>query len=519
MKTCSRLSVTTACLMALAAGPVRGAVAHDPALEWRTLHTAHFAIHFHQGGEETAQRAAAIAERVHTRLTLAFKWDPKDRADIVITDENDFSNGNATIFPSNRSNLLTAPPDSITGLEDNDGWLEELITHEYTHIVHIDKAGGYPKALRAIFGRLINPLPLLNAFPNALQPTWMIEGLAVHHETDKARGTGRGQSTYFDMLMRMEVAGGFKPIHQVNWNINTWPGGTTPYLYGSAYYDFIASTRDEARIQALVEQYSNDLMPYLVNTASKRAVGKNLNRMWEEFEAYERARHQPVLDAVRNAGVRAGDRMSTLGYQAGSLDSLPDGRVFYAAFDGRNDPALMMYRAGMKAPKKLAELNPGPRLDAHPTAGILVAQLEVCRNTHSYYDLYRYDPDSGKRTRLTHCARYRHGAWSPDGKRIAAVHHEFGKSRLEVLDAQGRSTEIWWSGTYDEVIGDIDWSPDGASLAASVWRRSTGWNIEEFSIAQRSLAGAHSRCRHRRTTALYERRQVHSVLIRSRRDL
>jgi hypothetical protein len=477
------VALILACLFSFAA---RAAVSHDPALEWRTLHTQHFAIHFHQGGEETARKAAAIAERVHARLTQTFTWEPVDRTDIVITDEQDFSNGNATPFPSNRSNLFTAPPDAITGLEDNDGWLESLITHEYTHIVHIDKARGYPRALRQIFGRLINPLPLLNAFPNVTAPTWTIEGLAVHEETDKARGTGRGQSTYFDMLMRMEVMGGFKPIHQVNWNIDTWPGGTTPYLYGSAYYDFIASTRNETQVQALVDQYSDDLVPFLVNTASKRVTGKNLNRMWEDFESYERAKHQPVIEAVRSHGENIGDRLSTTGYQAGSLDSLPDGRVFYAMFDGRNDPALMTYRPGMKRPEKLAELNPGARIDAHPTAGILIAQIEVCRNTHANYDLYRYDLTSSKRTRLTHCARYRHGAWSPDGQRIAAVHHEFGKSRLEVLDAQGHRQEIWWSGANDEVIGDIDWSPNGQSLVAAVWRRTTGWNIEQFTIVDRS---------------------------------
>ena len=46
---------------------------------------------------------------------------------------------------------------------------------------------------------------LVGSYP---QPDWLIEGLAVYHETDRARGIGRGQSSYFDMLMRMEVARG-----------------------------------------------------------------------------------------------------------------------------------------------------------------------------------------------------------------------------------------------------------------------------------------------------------------------
>jgi hypothetical protein len=468
----------------LAAAGAHAGIVHDPSLTWQTLHTPHFAIHFHDGAEQPARRVAAIAERMHERLTQRFQWQPEDRTDIVVTDEYDVTNGNATMFPANRMNLLLAPPDAIEGLEDNDGWLEMLIAHEYTHVLHLDKARGYPNALRSIFGRVISIVPFLNAFPNALQQTWQIEGLAVYHETDRARGAGRGQSSYFDMLMRMEVEGGLKPVAQVNQEVDTWPGGITPYLYGSAYYDFLGETRGPERVQALVNTYSDDFFPFLVNTASKRTFGENINRMWDEFAAHLRAKHQPRLASIRAAGVRAGERLSHAGYHAGPLKALPDGRAYYIAYDGRNEPALMAYRPGQQAPQALAEVHGGARLDVHARAGVLVAQPEVCLSRY-YYDLYRYDADSGRRTRLTRCARYRYGAWSPDGNRIAAVHHEMGQSRLEVLSAEGKSQEVWWSGANGEVIADPVWSPDGASLVAGVWRRESGWNIEQFLIGER----------------------------------
>lgn len=463
----------------------RAGVVHDPAFEWKTLHTAHFAIHFHDGAEPSARRVAVLAERVHARLTETFSWQPSDRTDIVITDEYDISNGNATIFPANRMNLFLAPPDDVDGLEDHDGWLETLLNHEYTHVLHLDKARGYPKALRHVFGRIASIVPFLNSFPNAAQQSWMIEGIAVYYETDRSRGTGRGQSSYFDMLMRMEVEGGLKPVRQVNQHVDTWPGGAVPYLYGSAYFEFISQTRGAEQIQRLVDQYSDDFFPFLVNTASKRTFGKNINRMWDEFGTYLEDKHRPKLEAIRAAGVRTGERLSHAGYQAGPLQALADGRAFYIAFDGRNDPALMVYRPGAKQPEELAEVHLGARLDVHPTAGVLVAQPEICRNTRYYYDLYRYDAESGSRTRLTHCARYRHAAWSPDGSRIVAVHHALGQSRLDVLGADGRGQEVWWSGANQEVIADLDWSPDGASIAAAVWRRESGWNIEQFLIAER----------------------------------
>lgn len=467
------------------AGLASAGVAHDPALHWQTLHTDHFAIHFHDGGEATARRAAAIAERAHERITARFHWTPADRTDIVISDEADVPNGNASPLPANRSNLFTAPPDAIDSLETNDGWLESLIQHELTHIVHLDKARGYPHALRSVLGRIFNPFPFLNAFPNSTQPVWMIEGLAVNSETDRERRTGRGQSSYFDMLMRMEVAGNFKPVRQANWVIDTWPGGTTPYLYGAEYYNFITATRGPTAAESLVDVFSNDFVPYMVNTASKGVFKKNLKRMWDEFAAWERTKHEPMLEAIRASGVNEGERLSSKGYAAGSLDALADGRVFYVAFDGRSEPALMTYRDGSKV-AKLANLQSGARLDAHATAGILVAQREVCRNARDYYDLYRYDSKTGRRDRLTHCARYRHAAWSPDGQRIAAVHHEMGRSRLELLNARSAREETLWQAPLDEVIGELDWSPDGASIAAAVWRRESGWNLELFSLESRT---------------------------------
>ena len=46
----------------------------DPALRFRTLRTAHFAIHFHQGEEGLAARLGAIAESVWLRMSHAMDW-------------------------------------------------------------------------------------------------------------------------------------------------------------------------------------------------------------------------------------------------------------------------------------------------------------------------------------------------------------------------------------------------------------------------------------------------------------
>src|SRR5262249_59509767 len=63
-------------------------------------------------------------------------------------------------------------------------WLKVAFTHEFTHIVHLDRSEGWARAVRRVFGR--SPL----AFPNLLLPLWQIEGLAVYEES-ALTGEGR----------------------------------------------------------------------------------------------------------------------------------------------------------------------------------------------------------------------------------------------------------------------------------------------------------------------------------------
>jgi len=477
--------VVTAAIVMLPLSPA-SALVHDYDLTWQTLNSVHFRVHYHQGGETRAREVISIAESVHERLSKLFRWTPVEPTDIVVTDEYDVSNGYTTFFPSNRIDILLAPPDEIDSLEDNSGWLDTVITHEYAHVLHLDKARGFPNGERSVLGRATGfLLGFFDPFPNAYQPLWLLEGLATYYETDAARGYGRGQSTYFDMLMRMESAEGPKPLRQINQEVDTWPNGYVPYLYGVQWYNYFVRRYGEDKVQKLVENYSDNIVPFRILSNTAATVGPDLDHVYTDFERDRQSHYREQIGSIRARGENAGERLTSDGYIASQARALPDGTVFYVAFDGRNDPALRILRSGKKVTEKLRKIHFGARIDVHPEGGVLVAQPEVCRNVRYYYDLYHVDPATGSSTRLTHCARYRSAAWSPDGKRIAAIHDEFGKSSLDILDARGHPMRRLWSGAGDEVVTDIDWSPDGTRIAAAVWRRETGWNIEVFTLAEK----------------------------------
>ena len=75
----------------------------------------------------------------------------------MLSDESDEANGVASARPYNSVRLLVSAPDDMSPLADYDDWYDELVTHEYTHVLHLDNAAGVPAILNAIFGKLYTP--------------------------------------------------------------------------------------------------------------------------------------------------------------------------------------------------------------------------------------------------------------------------------------------------------------------------------------------------------------------------
>ena len=125
---------------------------YPPSFRWRTITTEHFLIHYHQGEEELARRAAMYAEGAHARVTPMIGWRPSERTHIILADHVDASNGSATPFPNNRIDIYVTAPgaDPSSPIGDYDSWLNLVITHEYVHILHLDQALGFSRAMRAV---------------------------------------------------------------------------------------------------------------------------------------------------------------------------------------------------------------------------------------------------------------------------------------------------------------------------------------------------------------------------------
>lgn len=434
-------------------------------------------MHFDAPHQSSAERAIVIAERAHQRLSRELNWEPAEKTHLVLSDESDFANGYATVININRSVLFMAPPAGLGGLEDFDDWLDLLITHEYTHVLHLDKAEGAPGSLRSVFGRF------LFLFPNIFEPLWVIEGLATHKETDVARGIGRGQSTMFEMMMRMEVEQGIKPVSQVNLPITTWPSGATRYLYGVYFMRFVAERYGEEKLQEFVEEYSDNLLPFFINSTFNRVFGKDVTQMWLEYQTWLDEKFQPQIAALKaQASPAEAIEITRSGY-ANQPVRVKGDTLYYIRNDGSHQPELVRQDRSGNA-EVLTELHYGADFDVSDNGDIIISQPEVCNNLNLYSDLYKLA--NGDLERITHCARYQRATWSAAGDSIFAVHHSGGKHELHELDSSGVFKRSLWASSNDEILSQIDASHDGKKLVTAIWRKQYGWNIELFDLATQS---------------------------------
>ncbi len=453
----------------------------DPALDWKTIESEHLYVHFADGNKVLAERVLAIAEIAHMRLTKEFNWVPKEKTHIVLSDESDQPNGYASPIFFNFTVIFLAPPSSVNTLEDFDDWFTTIITHEYTHIIHLDKSAGSPEYLRNIFGRF------LFLFPNIFQPSWVTEGLATYEETDLKRGVGRGQSTFFASMMREEVEKGLQPVGHVNLPVTTWPAGNTRYLYGVYFINFLVEKYGEEKIQEWVTGYSDNLFPFFINTNAQQTLGKNLTPLWHDYQQWLKEKFQPQITAIKAKGIRAGEQISIGAYRTSSVRALATAegeKIYYVSEDGYQRATLMLSNSEGKI-QELARLNNVINLDVHPQAGVLLTQNEYCNRYTIFSDIYRYDESKKKLKRLTTCGRYLYASWFPDGQQIAAVHNDVNRFELQLLDSNAKLNKVLWRAENGEIIGQIDVSPDAHSIVASVWRKGKGWNIEQFDLQQK----------------------------------
>jgi len=489
-------SILLAVILMLCLSSVSHAARLDTSFVFSSTETPNFSIHFHQGLEAVAQKAALFAEQAHDKLSAEFGWHPEEKTQLVLIDNSDFTNGFATALPYNTIFVQVVPPSLDSTLGEYDDWLKVLITHEYAHIVTLDPSRGYWKVMRTIFGK---PVPgadiftellfIVTAPPNSFLPRWWHEGMATWAETEFT-GQGRGKSSFYDMIFRMAVARGDLPsVDQANGDLPNWPDGDLPYLYGYRLQKYLADTYGKEALGKLSLAHAGRF-PYLIGAPPQGLFnGKNYRELYADMLAAlkrEEAQKIAVLSRVPFTPTRVladqGERLSNPRFS-------PDGgRIAYTRRDPHDHTSVVVTdRSGKSVLAQFRRQSSDGNLSWAPDGkSLYFTQAEISQGFDVYQDLYAYDFAQDVITRLTRGERLGALDLSPDGRLFAAVVSQRGSQNLALVERRGplqAGAPRLVTNYAGQRVSAPRWSPDGRTICYALRDNAGGSALHLYEVA------------------------------------
>jgi len=496
------------------------AVRYDPGLKWQVLESPHFSVYFSvaqnnkqnnedfsYNNERLAQEIADIAEETYHQINAQLdppKHHHLQKIAIIIEDFSDYALGFATSSPHRVIRIsLTAPTAKSFDMKFI-SWLKMVITHEYTHIAHFEMTSGPTTALRALFGQILAP--------NALQPIWSIEGLAVYNETKFTAG-GRGIDSRYDMYLRMAaLEDKFNTLDQINgYYLTSWPDGTAPYIYGQSIIHFIAQKYGEEKVIAMSKIFCE--YPYLgFNHALKKAIGLNLEELYQSWKDNLKEKYQLQTQKILSQKNLTSSQQLTkyhywVDYPRWISTLAPDGdKIAVRVFTPHSYPLIQIIDP-LSPSLPLTPRSTKNRTKTQPlikrTYGrdssfsispdgskIIYAKLDDYEQFYKFYDLYLFDLKTEKETRFSEGLRARDPSWSPnpDNPQIVAVINQSGTNNLALINLPSPNSStnenqptnkpitkediVYLTDFRDDTqLSQPSWSPKGDRIALSAWRQ------------------------------------------------
>ncbi len=105
-----------------------------PDVDWLTLETEHFRIHYYPEIEWTARMMAKYAEISYPKVTGLFDYPLKERIHIVLRDMEENANGFA-VYGADWVTVWSTPLYYV--LRGRQEWIPDVFAHEFTHIVSL----------------------------------------------------------------------------------------------------------------------------------------------------------------------------------------------------------------------------------------------------------------------------------------------------------------------------------------------------------------------------------------------
>jgi len=452
---------------------------NHPEIEWQSFETDHFVINFYDGTERTAREGAAVAEIIYPFVTELYDYVLPKKTHITFLDTDDFSNG-AAYYYDNKIEIWASPLDY--DLRGSHRWLQDVITHEFTHIISLQKAmkfgrnipGGYfqwigyeeEKREDVLYGY---PHTLVSyPIPGTVVPPWLAEGTAQYMFEG---ATYDFWDSHRDMILRDRVLhGNLLSFTEMNTFGKSGIGNESTYNSGFALVKFITKRYGPDALRKIMVELSKP-MQYSINRAIKKAVGKSGDEVYNEFKLnLEKHYHDgmsTVLESERKGRILEGEGTTNI-HPVWS----PDGKKFGFLSNKKNDffsqTDLYIYDLEANASEKIVDgVLSAPSWSTDGSSVFYSKKSKPDRHGSKWYDLYQYSFEDEEEERLTRGARL----FSPvvmNDSLLAYIAVEDGTHNVFLVNLNSRESEK---------ITDFD---DGIQMFGLSYDPQNNWIIFDY---------------------------------------
>ncbi|MBX9745505.1 MAG: hypothetical protein K2X34_01290 [Hyphomonadaceae bacterium] len=425
-----------------------------------------------------------------------FNWDPWDPVTLLLKDFSDYGNAAARASPNNAM-LIDIAPLSLTYETFSPGErFFTLTNHEVVHVALMDVWNSRDAFWRrAFFGKPMpvqeQPLSILYnylATPRVNVPRWHLEGSAVFMETWMAGGFGRAQGAYDEMVFRAMVRDGahfYSPVGLESEGIFVdFQVGVNDYLYGTRFFSYLANTYSPEQVIQWLRRDEDSEAYY--QSDFRRVFGLPLNDAWDDWIEWEHGFQRANLAALE-------------AYPLTPVTPIADrglGSVSRTFVDPRTGDLIGAFRyPGVIGHLGVLSRSTGDIRHLTDIKGAMLYRVtslayDPASNTawyttdnYAYRDIIQVNVATGEEQMLLRDARIGDLVFNPADRSLWGLRHLNGFVTLvRIPEPYTRWNQIV-TFPFGRVPFDLDISPDGTMLSASVGEASGEQSVQVFNIA------------------------------------
>jgi hypothetical protein len=442
-------------------------------LDWNTINTENFRIHYHNGIEKIAKEGATISEEVLPTLLEQLDLDEIPIIDIIFTTEDEIMNGFAV--PTYQTFIWVDQNDAAIWLED-EKWLFQVVSHELQHIV--------------LFHRVKTWLPEPWSYLISKTPGWVVEGLA-EYETERWRPyRAEIRHKYHVLKNEMET---MDPHHDGFSKLLYWSNrfgdstivNTLANRNRMGLFNFKSAFKNNVGIT--VDQFNEDWRRHM-NTyyygyrAQKEAIeeiGQVVTLPIKKLIGFNYSRDSTKMAIIGMDSEKQRDMSLYIFNRDSSAEKEIREKKLKSKKQKNNDKKTNFFDRILKRYNKRKKIqkekpiiiwdkkeidygNFHPYIKWSPNND-MIAYSKYHYGAHQslVYDIKVFDLQSKSSKWITSSKRASYPSWSPDGKKIVYVAHNNSIANLYVMNIDGTANKQITSNNYDTQIVSPNYSPDG----------------------------------------------------------